>query len=80
MSTIIRLKRFGASNQPAYRIVVTDSRKKRDGKVIEEIGHYNPRTEPSTMVVDEDAAKRWLGHGAQPSNQVRNIFKRLGLI
>lgn len=80
LATIIRLKRFGTTNQPAYRIVVTDSRNKRDGKVIEEIGHYNPRTEPSTMVVNEEAARRWLGLGAQTSDQVRNIFKRLGII
>jgi small subunit ribosomal protein S16 len=80
LATVIRLKRYGQANQPTYRIVVADSRHKRDGKVIEEIGHYNPRTEPSTMEVDQEAARRWLEKGATPSNQVRNILKRIGVI
>jgi len=80
LATSIRLKRYGTTNRPTYRIVVADKRAKRDGKVIEEIGHYNPRTEPSTMKVDSEAARRWMNQGAIPSKTVRNIFKKLGII
>jgi len=74
----IRLRRQGAKNQPSYRIVVIDQRKARDGKYIENIGHYNPRTEPSTEVVKEDRALYWLSVGAQPSDAVRRILERTG--
>ncbi|MCD4733435.1 30S ribosomal protein S16 [bacterium] len=79
MATVIRLKRFGTTNRPTFRIVVADSRKPLDGKVLEEIGHYNPRTEPSEIVVNEEAARKWLAVGAQPSNTVRVLFKNVGL-
>mgnify|MGYP006296246375 FL=1 len=62
----IRLRRVGARNQPSYRIVVADKESPRDGRFLEIIGHYNPRTEPSTIVVDEDRLYHWLGNGASP--------------
>ncbi len=74
----IRLRRQGAKNQPSYRMVVIDQRKARDGKYIENIGYYNPRTEPSTEVVKEDRALYWLRVGAQPSDAVRRILERTG--
>ena len=76
----IRLTRVGAKKQPSYRIVVTDSRKARDSNSIENIGWYNPRTQPATEVVDEARALYWLGTGAQPSDSVQRIFKRLGTL
>ena len=74
----IRLRRQGAKNQPSYRIVVIDQRKPRDGKYIENIGYYNPRTHPSTELVKEDRALHWLSVGAQPSDAVRRIFVHSG--
>jgi small subunit ribosomal protein S16 len=74
----IRLKRMGKIRQPYYRIVVVDSRKKRDGKVIEEIGKYHPKEEPSFIDVTSDRAQYWLGVGAQPSEAVEAILKITG--
>ena len=74
----IRLTRVGAKKQPSYRIVVTDKRKPRDSNYLENIGWYNPRTEPSTEVVNEGRALYWLSVGAQPSDAVARIFARLG--
>jgi small subunit ribosomal protein S16 len=74
----IRLKRMGKVRTPFYRIVVCDSRTKRDGRVIEEIGTYNPKTEPSTIHVDSERARHWLGVGAQPSTPVAAILKLTG--
>lgn len=74
----IRLRRVGAKKQPSYRIVVADSRSPRDGRFIENIGHYNPRTEPATMWVKEERALHWLSVGAQPSDTVLYILKTLG--
>jgi len=74
----IRLNRVGLKKQPSYRIVVSDSRRPRDGKYIEIIGHYNPRTRPSTYVVKEDRALYWLSVGAQPTESVESIFKHTG--
>jgi len=74
----IRLRRIGLKGQPSYRIVVTDQRKARGGKYIESIGNYNPRTQPSTEVIQEDRALYWLSVGAQPSESVESIFKRTG--
>ncbi|HTD35371.1 MAG TPA: 30S ribosomal protein S16 [Candidatus Elarobacter sp.] len=76
----IRLRRMGAKKQPTYRFVVADARSPRDGRFIEILGHYNPRTEPKTLVVDQDKAKEWLAKGAQPSDPVRRLFAELGLI
>lgn len=78
MSVKIRLKRMGKIRVPQYRIVVVDSRKKRDGKVIEEIGTYRPKEEPSFIDVTSDRAQYWLGVGAQPSEAVAAILKITG--
>ncbi len=80
MSVKIRLKRTGAKKQPSYRIVVADSRFPRDGRFIEELGYYNPRTEPSTVKVDGEKAKKWLANGAQPTDTVRALLKKSGVI
>lgn len=71
----IRLKRTGKKKQPTYRIVVADSRMPRDGRFIESLGFYNPRSEPSTIEIDSERALHWLSVGAQPSGQVRNLLK-----
>ena len=76
----IRLRRQGGRKQPTYRIVVTDQRAARDGKFVEIIGHYNPRTEPSVAKVDEERAYYWLGNGAQPSDAVSRIFGWTGTL
>lgn len=76
----IRLARIGLKRQPIYRIVVSDGRKARNGREIEILGHYNPRTRPSTEVFDEARALYWLSVGAQPSDSVKNIFERTGTI
>ena len=78
MAVKIRLKRFGKIRAPFYRIVVADSRTKRDGRVIEEIGKYHPTEEPSFIEVDSERAQYWLGVGAQPTEAVVAIFKRSG--
>ncbi|MCM1088179.1 MAG: 30S ribosomal protein S16, partial [Muribaculaceae bacterium] len=76
----IRLRRMGKKKVPFYRIVVADSRSPRDGRCIAEIGTYNPNTDPSTFKVDEEAAKKWLANGAQPTEVVSKIFKIAGII
>jgi small subunit ribosomal protein S16 len=76
----IRLRRVGRKKQPSYRIVVADSRSPRDGRYLEIIGFYNPRTEPATMTVKEDRALYWLQVGAQPSEPVRRILDKLGTL
>lgn len=76
----IRLRRVGAKGQPSYRIVVTDSRSPRDGRFIEIIGNYNPRTEPSTIVIDKDKALAWMAKGAQPTDSVYSLMARTGLV
>jgi small subunit ribosomal protein S16 len=78
VATKIRLKRFGKIRQPYYRIVVADSRKKRDGRVIEEIGKYHPTEEPSLIEIDGERAQYWLGVGAQPTEQVAVLLKITG--
>lgn len=75
----IRLRRMGAKKQPTYRFVVADSRAPRDGKFIEILGHYNPRTEPKTIVVNDEKARAWLAKGAQPTPTVRRLFAERGL-
>ena len=79
MAVKIRLRRMGQKKAPFYRIVVADSRSPRDGKFIEEIGYYDPTQEPSVIKVDEEAAKKWLNNGAQPTEQVAKIFKVAGI-
>jgi len=76
----IRLRRVGLKKQPSYRIVVTDRESPRDGRFIENIGFYNPRTEPITMDIKEDRALYWLSVGAQPSEPVARMLKKLGTI
>jgi small subunit ribosomal protein S16 len=76
----IRLRRVGAKKQPYYRIVVQDSRSLRDGKFIETIGNYNPRTEPPTVEIDVERALHWLSVGAQPSEAVRRMLDKLGIL
>ena len=75
----IRLRRVGAKKKPSYRIVVADQRAARDGAFVDQIGHYDPLTEPSTVVLDEDKALKWLRVGAQPSEAVQRMLKRLGI-
>jgi small subunit ribosomal protein S16 len=80
MAVRIRLKRIGAHKAPFYRVVVSDSRSPRDGRFIEEIGTYNPITEPATVTLDEEKALKWLQTGAQPSDTVRSLFSKAGLM
>ena len=74
----IRLMRVGKRKQPSYRVVVADARSPRDGRIIEAIGHYNPRVEPSTVEIDNERALYWLGRGAQASNSVRHLLQISG--
>jgi len=75
----IRLRKTGLRHQPSYRIVVADRESPRDGRFLELVGTYNPRTEPSTIVVQEDRVYHWLGNGAQPSESVARLFQQVGL-
>ncbi len=70
----LRLKRMGKTKQPTYRVVAADARSPRDGAFIETLGHYNPRTEPSTIVIDNDKAVAWLQKGAQPTDTVQRLL------
>ena len=79
MAVKIRLKIMGQKKSPFYRIVVADARSPRDGRFIEEIGTYDPNQEPSAFKVDEEAAKKWLNNGAQPTEVVGKIFKAAGI-
>ena len=76
----IRLRRMGAKKAPFYRIVVADSRSPRDGRCIEEIGTYDPLTEPATVTVDAEKAQQWIKNGAQPTDTVRDILKKQGVL
>ncbi|MGL4523676.1 MAG: 30S ribosomal protein S16 [Bacilli bacterium] len=80
MAVKIRLKRMGANKAPFYRLVVADSRSPRDGRFIEEIGYYNPITVPAEVKIDEAAALKWLATGAKPSDTVRNLFSKQGIL
>ena len=73
----IRLRRTGARNQPSFRVIVADSRAARDGAFVDYLGHYNPRTEPPTIVIDEERARKWISQGAQPSDSVRQLLRTL---
>ena len=79
MAVKIRLRRMGAKKNPYYRIVVADSRYPRDGRFIEEVGFYDPNEEPSVIKFDEEAAKKWLANGAQPTEVVSKILKLAGI-
>ena len=76
----IRLRRMGAKKAPYYRIIVADSRSPRDGRCIEEIGTYDPLTEPATIAVDAEKAQQWIKNGAQPTDTVRALLKKTGAI
>lgn len=80
MSVKIRLKRMGSKKRPFYRIVVADSRSPRDGRFIEAVGTYNPLTEPEQVTLKEEAIMNWLSNGAQPSDTVRNILSKQGVM
>ena len=79
MAVKIRLKRMGQKKAPFYRIVVSDARSPRDGRFIDEIGIYDPTKEPSVVKVDEEAAKKWLANGAQPTETVSKLFKNANI-
>lgn len=79
MAVKIRLRRMGKKKAPFYRIIVADSRSPRDGRFIDEIGTYDPNQNPSAFSVDEEAAKKWLANGAQPTETVSKIFKLAGI-
>jgi small subunit ribosomal protein S16 len=76
----IRLSRVGATKQPSYRFVVSDSRNARDGRALDTLGHYNPRTDPIEVNVDEARAREWLSKGAQPSDTVARLFRQVGVL
>jgi small subunit ribosomal protein S16 len=76
----IRLKRFGQKKAPKYRVVVIDSREKRDGAPIEEIGFYDPQKEPAEIRINAEAAQKWIQKGAQPSDTVRELLRRSGAL
>ena len=80
MAVKIRLRRMGARKAPFYRIVVADGRYPRDGRFIEEIGFYDPTKEPNLIKLDADKAKAWLANGAQPTDTVRSILKKQGVL
>ena len=80
MAVKIRLRRMGQKKAPFYRIIVADSRSPRDGRFIEEIGTYDPNTDPSTFKINEEEAKKWLANGAQPTEVVNKLFKVAGIV
>ncbi|MGE4427752.1 MAG: 30S ribosomal protein S16 [Solirubrobacteraceae bacterium] len=79
MAVALRLTRVGSKKNPVWRVVATDSRNQRDGRVIETIGRYNAQTEPSTIVLDEDRVRHWLSVGAQPSAPVKQLLRTQGI-
>ena len=80
MAVKIRLRRMGAKKAPFYRVVVADSRFPRDGRFIEEIGYYNPLTDPAEVVIDGEKAKKWISNGAQPTDTVKALLKKNGIL
>ncbi len=80
MAVKIRLRRIGAKKAPSYRIVVADERSPRDGRFVEEIGFYDPRREPVEIKVDAEKAKKWISNGAQPTDTVKALLKKSGVI
>ncbi len=79
MAVRLRLTRVGGRKDPVWRVVVADQRSPRDGRVIETVGQYNPQTDPSTIVINEERARHWLAEGAQPSAQVRKLLRIQGI-
>ena len=80
MAVKMRLRRMGAKKAPFYRVIVADSRSPRDGRFIEEIGYYNPLTSPAEIKIDAEKAKKWLGTGAQPTETVKSLLKKSGIV
>ena len=80
MAVKIRLRRMGAKKAPFYRVVVADSRFPRDGRFIEEIGYFNPNTDPAEVKIDGDKAKTWIANGAQPTDTVKALLKKNGVL
>ena len=80
MAVKMRLTRMGAKKAPFYRVIVADSRSPRDGRFIEEIGYYNPLTDPAEIKIDAEKAKKWLGNGAQPTDTVKALLKKSGIV
>jgi small subunit ribosomal protein S16 len=80
MAVKIRLRRMGQKKAPFYRIVVADSRSPRDGRFIEQVGHYNPMTDPAEVVIDAEKAQKWIKNGAQPTDTVRALLKKQNII
>ena len=80
MAVKMRLRRMGAKKAPFYRVIVADSRSPRDGRFIEEIGYYNPLTNPAEVKIDAEKAKKWLGNGAQPTETVKSLLKKSGIV
>lgn len=80
MAVKIRLRRMGAKKAPFYRVVVADSRFPRDGRFIEEIGHYDPTKDPAIVEIDAEKAKKWIGNGAQPTDTVKALLKKNGVL
>lgn len=80
MAVKIRLRRLGANKAPFYRVIVADSRSPRDGRFIEEIGTYNPLTNPAEVKIDAEKAKKWIANGAQPTETVKALLKKNGIV
>jgi small subunit ribosomal protein S16 len=80
MAVKMRLRRMGAKKAPFYRVIVADSRSPRDGRFIEEVGYYNPLTEPAEIKIDAEKAKKWLDNGAQPTETVKSLLKKSGIV
>ena len=80
MAVKFRLRRIGAKKAPFYRVIVADSRSPRDGRFIEEIGYYNPLTNPAEIKIDSEKAKKWISNGAQPTETVKSLLKKSGIV
>lgn len=80
MAVKIRLQRHGSKKRPFYRLVAADSRSKRDGRYLEIIGTYNPTTDPASVKIDSEKANKWLNEGAKPTDTVKNLFKKAGIV
>ena len=80
MAVKMRLRRMGAKKAPFYRVIVADSRSPGDGRFIEELGYYNPLTNPAEIKIDAEKAKKWLGNGAQPTETVKSLLKKSGIV
>ena len=80
MAVKMRLRRLGAKKAPFYRVIVADSRSPRDGRFIEEIGYYNPMTNPAEIKIDAEKAKKWIANGAQPTETVKSLLKKSGIV